>query len=95
MKRGRPPVIDPVQTEPLRKFTREYKEYTGHRSVWTYDLDKNPYGPIMVEEFYPKGSTVDPDPTDESIPKTKRKYVNPVNNKLVAYTRAKELGLID
>jgi hypothetical protein len=49
----------------------------------------------MVEEFYPKGSIVDPDPTDESIPKTKRKYVNPVNNKLVAYSRAKELGLID
>jgi len=95
MKRGRPPVIDPVQTEQSRKFTREYKDYTGHRSVWTYDLDKNLYGPIMVEEFYPKGSTVDPDPTDESIPKTKRKYVNPVNNKLVAYSRAKELGLID
>jgi hypothetical protein len=95
MKRGRPPVIDPVQAEPPRKFTREYKDYTGHRSVWTYNLDINPFGPIMVEEFYPKGSTQEPDETDESIPKTKRKYVNPKNGKLVAYTRAKELGLID
>jgi len=95
MKRGRPPVIDPVQTEQPRKFTREYKDYTGHRSVWTYNLDINPFGPIMVEEFYPKGSTQEPDETDESIPKTKRKYVNPKNGKLVAYTRAKELGLID
>jgi hypothetical protein len=95
MKRGRPPVIDPVQTEPPRKFTREFKDYTGHRSVWTYNLDITPYGPIMVEEFYPKGSFQEPDETDENIPKTKRKYVNPKNGKLVAYTRAKELGLID
>lgn len=98
MKRGRPPVIDPVQTEQPRKFTREYKDYTGHRSVWTYDLDINPYGPISVEEFYPEGTEEAKgmnDVTGEHIPKTKRKYVNPKNGKLVAYTRAKELGLID
>jgi hypothetical protein len=95
MKRGRPPVIDPIQTERPRKFTREYKDYTGHRSVWTYNLDINPFGPIMVEEFYLKGSIQEPDETDENIPKTKRKYVNPKNGKLVAYTRAKELGLIN
>ena len=37
--------------------------------------------------------------TDENIPKTKRKYFNPKNGKLVAYSRycqiMKELGLID
>jgi hypothetical protein len=95
MKKGRPSSTDSVQTEPPHKFTREYKDHTGYRSVWTYDLDKNPNGPISVEQFYPKGSKEEPDETDESIPKTKRKYYNPKNGKLVAYTRAKELGLID
>lgn len=96
MKKGRPPVTHSPQTQPPSKFTREYKNHTGHRSVWTYDLNKNPNGPISVEQFYPKGSKqeVEIDETDESIPKTKRKYINPKNGKLVAYTRAKELGII-
>lgn len=97
MRRGRPPVMDSAQTEAPRKFTREYTGYTGHRSVWTYDLNKNPNGPISVEQFYPKNTNNDPveiDETDESISKTKRKYINPKNGKLVAYTRAKELGII-
>jgi len=76
------------------KFTREFKDHAGYRSVWIYDLDKNPNGPISVEQFYPKGSKEEPNETDESIPKTKRKYYNPKNGKLVAYTRAKELGII-
>jgi hypothetical protein len=92
MKKGRP--TDPVPTEPLRKFTREFQDHTGHRSVWTYDLDKNPNGPIMTEQFYPKGSKEEPNETDESIPKTKRKYLNPKNGKMVSYLRAKELKLI-
>ena len=79
-----------------RKFKREYESYTGRRSVWTYDLDKFPNGPIKVEIFYPEGyiDSVEVDETDENIPKTKRKYVNPANGKLVVYTRAKELGLV-
>ena len=93
MKKGRPPVL--VQTEPPRKFTREFKDHIGHRSVWTYDLNVTTSGPVSVELFYPKGSIQEPDETDESIPKTKRKYYNPKNGKLIGYTRAKELGLIN
>ena len=81
----------------MEKFIREYKDYTGCRTVWTYDFKKNSNGPISVEKFYPKGynDEVEDDPTDENLPKTRRKYLNPKNGKLVAYTRAKELGLID
>jgi hypothetical protein len=81
----------------MEKFTREYKDYTGCRTVWTYDLKKNPHGPLNVEKFYPKdyNSEMEVDETNENLPKTKRKYLNPENGKLVAYTRAKVLGLID
>jgi len=34
------------------------------------------------------------DETSESIPKSKRKYLNPANGKLVGYQRAKKLGLV-
>ena len=81
----------------MEKFNREYNYHTGKRIVWSYDPKKNLNGPHSVEIFYPKGydDKTEGDPTDESIPKTKRKYINPKNGKLVAYTRAKELGLID
>lgn len=81
----------------MEKFSREYNYHTGKRIVWSYDPKKNLNGPHSVEIFYPKGydDKVEDDPTDESIPKTRRKYINPKNGKLVAYTRAKELGLID
>ena len=95
MKKGRPPIVESTQTSPTRKFTREFNDSSDTRSVWTYDLDKNSNGPISVEQFYIKGSKEEPDETDISIPKTKRKYYNPKNGKLIAYTRAKELGLID
>jgi len=79
-----------------RKFTREYVDHTGRRSVWTYDLNKFPNGPIKTEHFTPKSldQPDEDDPTNESIPKTKRKYLNPENGKLVGYTRAVQLGLI-
>lgn len=94
-KRGRPSTASSNPEEQPHKFTREFKGYNGHRSVWTYDLDKNPNGPIMVEEFYPKGSEPEKeDPTSKKIPKTKRMYYNEANGKLVGYTRAVQLGLI-
>jgi hypothetical protein len=93
-RRGRPSAVSSDPGQQPKQFVREYKDYTGHRSVWTYDLDKNPYGPISVEEFYPKGSEEDLDPADESIPKSKRKYLNPENGKYVGYARAYQLGLI-
>jgi hypothetical protein len=94
MKRGRPKEAHVEPTQAPSRFTREFTNNNGHRSVWTYDLNKSLNGPISVEVFYPKGSKEEPNETDESIPKTKRKYYNPKNGKLVAYTRAKELGII-
>lgn len=97
-RRGRPSNASSNPEQQSRQFVREYKDHTGHRSVWTYDLDINPYGPISVEEFYVgnnKASKTEEDPTSESIPKTKRMYYNEANGKLVGYTRAKALGLID
>jgi len=94
MKRGRPKEAHVEPTEAPVKFTREFVNKDGHRSVWTYDLNKSPNGPISVEIFYPKGAKDEFDPTSENIKKTKRMYYNEKNGKLVAYTRAKELGII-
>lgn len=94
MKRGRPKEAHVEPTEAPVKFTREFVNKDGHRSVWTYDLNKSPNGPVSVEIFYPKGAKEEFDPTSETIKKTKRMYYNEKNGKLVAYTRAKELGII-
>lgn len=90
-KRGRP-ASEPTTEEAPRKFIREYKQDDGCSQKWHYDLDKSPNGPIMVEMFYPKEYFNEE--IEENLPKTKRKYLNPTNGKMVAYTRAKELGII-
>ena len=89
-KKGRP--VEKVTEAPPRKFTREFNYPDGVSQKWHYNLDKNPNGPISVELFYPEGYFVED--RNENLPKTKRKYLNPANGKMVAYTRAKELGLI-
>jgi len=96
MKRGRPKEVHFEPTESPVRFTREFTDKDGHCSVWTYDLNKSSNGPISVEIFYPKGAKEEDefDPTSENIKKTKRMYYNEKNGKLVAYTRAKELGII-
>ena len=82
------------------QFTREYKNTDGTTSVWYYDHSKFTNGPVKVEIGYSNDKTVEmvdePKDTsqDTSIPLTKRKWTNPANGKLVAYTRARELGLI-
>jgi hypothetical protein len=87
-KRGRPSHSSSDPSNRPTKYSCEYKKYTGRSAIWTYDLSKNPHGPISVEQFYPAGSEeVVEDLTSDEIPKTKRKYVNPNNGKLVAYTR--------
>lgn len=95
-RRGRPTQTHTDPEQQSTKFTREFKDFSGNRSVWTYDLDKSPNGPISVEIFYPKGAKEEDefDPTSDKIKKTKRMYYNEKNGKLVAYTRAKELGII-
>jgi hypothetical protein len=84
------------------QFTREYKNADGTTSIWYYDHSKFTNGPIKVEVggVNDKTSVITEDEPkdtsqDTSIPLTKRMWTNPANNKLVGYTRAKNLGLIN
>lgn len=92
-RRGRPTQAHTDPEQQSVRFTREFKDHAGNRSVWTYDLVKSPNGPISVEIFYPPGfiSQVE---LEEKLPKTKRRYINPKTGKEVAYSRAVQLGLI-
>ena len=38
-----------------RKFEVVYKDADGSESIWKYDLDKFPNGPISVENKFPAG----------------------------------------
>ena len=40
-------------SEKPRKFEIVYKDDDGSESIWKYDLDKFPNGPISVEQKYP------------------------------------------
>jgi hypothetical protein len=40
-------------TEKPRKFQHIYKDDDGVESIWKYDLDKFPNGPISVENKFP------------------------------------------
>jgi hypothetical protein len=44
--------IQKAQTERPRKFEIVYKDADGSESIWKYDLDKFPNGPISVEQRY-------------------------------------------
>ena len=94
--RGRPK----ENTKPLEgKYKRVYNDEDGTKTVWHYDTDRTTRGPVKVEISYPKDydfRTLDERLHDENkeLPKTKRKYLNPANDKLVGYTRARALGLI-
>jgi hypothetical protein len=76
-----------------KKFTREFTREDGRISVWTYNLDKNPNGPIFVEIKYPSEYKCDAEIEDE-LPITKRTFWNPETETFVGYGRAKQLGLI-
>lgn len=43
------------QVEKPRKFQVVYKDDDGTESIWKYDLDKFPNGPISVENKFPAG----------------------------------------
>ena len=75
------------------KFERRYVGEDGLIEVWKYDVRKNSNGPYETTIEYPKGTKTF-EQIQEALPKTKRRYLNPETGKDVAYTRAKELGLI-
>jgi len=76
-----------------RQFVREHLSVDGKRNIWTYDLDKQPYGPVSVEIIYPPGYKCDAEIEDE-LPITKRTFWNPDTETFVGYGRAKQLGLV-
>jgi hypothetical protein len=47
--------IEPSAKDKPRKFEHIYKDDDGCESIWKYDLDKFPNGPISVEHKYPAG----------------------------------------
>ena len=44
---------EPSAKDKPRKFEHIYKDDDGCESIWKYDLDKFPNGPISVEHKYP------------------------------------------
>lgn len=81
----------------LIKKTVEYKNSDGTTDIWKYDPNLNDRGPYEVEIIYPKNykSPLDLlENSNDNLPLTKRKYINPANGKLVSYQRAKTLNLI-
>ena len=85
--RGRPK----ENNKPLEgKYKRVYHNEDGTKATWHYD---------KVDISYPKGydfRTFEEKLHDENkkVPLTKRKYLNPANDKLVGYARARALGII-
>jgi len=51
--------IEPSIKDKPRKFEHIYKDDDGCESIWKYDLDKFPNGPISVENKYPVGYVKD------------------------------------
>jgi hypothetical protein len=47
--------IEPSMKDKPRKFEQVYKDDDGFESIWKYNLDKFPNGPISVENKYPAG----------------------------------------
>ena len=99
MKRGRPKKLETLIEEGLamqRQFTREYTYSDGTKSIWVYDLDKNPNGPISVENVFPKNHNPYPDyrlPQNQDIPMKHRVYLHPKTLKEISYNKANKLGL--
>ena len=51
--------VEPNVKDKPRKFEHIYKDDDGCESIWKYDLDKFPNGPISVENKYPAGYVKD------------------------------------
>jgi hypothetical protein len=100
-RRGRPKNRETLITEGViqpqkRKYTREFNYADGTKDVWTYDLDKNPRGPISVELFYPKDYNHILDYTHKDnhwIPVNNRTYIHPKTGKEISHNKALTLGL--
>ena len=85
-----------MKTKDTKKFSVEFVDADGIRSIWKYDLDITTNGPISTEQMLPKNMeiTVVEEIPNESLPMSKRKFWSEATQKWVGYTRAYSLGLI-
>jgi len=78
-------------------ITKTFKSLNGVISTWFYEEDKLNLGPFKVLIKYPDDYTSDAEDIrnkNKKLPKTKQKYFNPANGKMIGYNRAVQLGLI-
>ena len=94
IQRGRP-AITPEEVK--TKYTREFIDDDGIKSIWKYDLSITTSGPISTEQIFPKNMEIpveEEEVANESLPMSKRKFWSETTQKWVGYTRAYNLGLI-
>ena len=94
IQRGRP-AITPEEVK--TKYTREFVDDDGIKSIWKYDLSITTSGPISTEQIFPKNMEIpveEEEVANESLPASKRKYWSEATQKWVGYTRAYSLGLL-
>jgi len=80
-----------------RQFQREFINDDNTTEIWKYDLDKFSKGPIETIIIYPKGWKSPLDiikGENKKLPLSQQQFFNPATGKMVAYFRAKQLGLI-
>jgi hypothetical protein len=65
--------LEPNVKDKPKKFEHVYKDSDGTESVWKYDLNKFPNGPISVEIKYPPGyfSDIKKKQKEEKVEKNK------------------------
>jgi hypothetical protein len=96
-RRGRPTIDkDQQQVDQFKAniFTKDFKNADGTVDRWYFDLNRYPRGAYKTEmDIY--NAQKQPEFKQEDLPKSKRQYLNEATGKLVGYTRARMLGLID
>jgi len=85
-----------MKAKDTKKFSVEFVDADGIKSVWKYDLDVTTSGPISAEQMLPKNMEIPivEETPNESLPASKKKYWSEATQKWVGYTRGLALGLI-
>jgi hypothetical protein len=97
--RGRPSIDkDQQQVDQFKAniYTKDFKNADGTVDRWYFDLNRYPRGAYKTEmDIFNKEPMPENEFKQEDLPKSKRQYLNEATGKLVGYTRARMLGLID
>jgi len=75
----------------VNKLNQSYTNEDGSMDTWYYDLDIRKSGPVSVE-CEPSQSMAKV--LEDKMPKSQKKYLNPINGKMVSYCRARQLNLV-